>query len=60
MKQWELKNNSVVELPDGTLATFVKMDGRYAQWDQNGELKIGNFEDFDQTESGYKVRKESI
>lgn len=54
--QWELKNDSIVELPDGTRATFVAMDGMYAKWIQNGEHKIGNFEKFEKTDFGYKVK----
>ncbi len=55
MKQWELKNNSRVLLPEGKVVTFLKMDGSYAHWDDNGELRIGNFEEFEETEDGYKV-----
>lgn len=43
LKQWELDNNSKVELPDGSISTFLKMDGMYAHWD-NGV--IGNFNEF--------------
>jgi len=57
MKQWELKNNSKVELPDGQIATFVRMDGMYAQWELKGKLLIGNYEDFKKTDFGYKVKK---
>jgi predicted DNA-binding protein len=31
MEQWELPNNTIVKLPDGKLATFLKMDGMYAR-----------------------------
>lgn len=55
MKQWELKNNSKVELPNGQIAVFVKMDGMYAQWRLDGKLKIGNYEDFEETDFGYRV-----
>jgi hypothetical protein len=57
MKQHELKNNSEVELPDGKRVKFIKMDGMYAKWDVDGELKTGNFEEFEETEFGYKVIK---
>lgn len=55
MKQWELENNSKVELPDGTFAIFIKMDGLYAKWDVQGEWKTGNYEAFEKTKDGYKV-----
>lgn len=55
MKQHELKNNSTVELADGRKVTFVKMDGMYAHWDFGGILKIGNYEEFEETDFGYKV-----
>lgn len=45
-KQWELPNNSKVILSGGEEITFRRMDGMYAQWIQDGELKIGNFEGF--------------
>jgi hypothetical protein len=45
-KQWELPNKSKVKLEDGTIATFLKMDGMYAKWDVNGEVLTGNFEKF--------------
>lgn len=56
IKQWDLKNNSIVELPDGSRVTFLKMDGMYAHWDKNGKQKIGNFKDFEKTNFGYKVK----
>jgi hypothetical protein len=59
MKQWELKNNSKVEIPDGRIVTFLKMDGMYAKWDDNGELKTGNFEEFEETDFGYKTTQET-
>jgi len=55
MKQWELTNNSKVELPDGSFATFLKMDGMYAKWDKDGEFLTGNYDTFEETEFGYKV-----
>jgi hypothetical protein len=55
LKQWELENNSEVELPDGVKATFLKMDGMYAHWDLQGELAIGNYDSFVKTKTGYKV-----
>jgi len=55
LKQWELENNSTVELPSGKRVTFLKMDGMYAKWDDNGEFKTGNFDEFEKTHSGYKV-----
>lgn len=59
MKQWELENNSKVKLPDGTIATFIKMDGKYARWNKNGRIKIGNFEDFEKTKFGYRVKEQN-
>ncbi len=58
LKQWELKNNSRVELLDGTLVTFLKMDGMYAKWDDDGRFKTGNFDNFKKTDFGYKVVEE--
>lgn len=55
MKQWELPNNTVVELPDGTLATFLKMDGMYAHWDIGGELQIGNYDNIERVDGVFKV-----
>jgi hypothetical protein len=55
MKQWELPNNSLVQLPGGKKVTFLKMDGMYAQWDVDGKVKIGNFAAFEKTDFGYKV-----
>jgi hypothetical protein len=46
-KQWELPNKSKVKLEDGTIVTFLKMDGMYAKWDVgDGYLMTGNFEKF--------------
>jgi hypothetical protein len=45
-KQWEIPNKSKVKLEDGTIVTFLKMDGMYAKWDVNGEVQTGNFEKF--------------
>ena len=60
MKQWQLKNNSKVELPSGKMVDFLKMDGMFAKWDVDGEMQTGNFDEFEQTENGYKVvEKES-
>lgn len=56
LRQWELPNNSVVTLPDGTTAIFLKMDGMYAKWDVDGELKTGNFDEFEETEGGYRAK----
>lgn len=55
MKQWQLPNNSKVKLPDGTFVTFLKMDGMYAKWDNNGEFQTGNFEKFEKENDYYKV-----
>jgi hypothetical protein len=55
MKQHELPNNSKVKLPDGTWALFLKMDGMYAHWKVNGELKIGSFEEFKKVDDYYEV-----
>lgn len=57
MKQWQLKNNSKVQLPDGKIVTFLKMDGMYAKWNDNGEFKTGNFDEFEKTDFGYKVKE---
>lgn len=57
MKQHELPNNSKVKLPSGSFATFKKMDGMYAQWEENGEFKIGNFEEFEKIDDYYQVVK---
>lgn len=57
MKQYELKNDSIVELSNGKRVTFLKMDGMYAKWDDEGEFKTGNFEDFEETDFGYKVKE---
>jgi len=54
-KEWELPNNSKVILSDGTEAIFKKMDGMYAHWEQDGELRIGNFEAFIKEDDYYKV-----
>jgi len=56
LKQWELPNNSKVELPDGTIATFLNMDGAYAHWDVDGKLQIGNFNEFIKEDGIYKVK----
>lgn len=60
LAQWDLKPNSRVELPDGSMITFEKMDGMYAHWidDNTGLIKIGNFEYFIETDFGYKVISE--
>ena len=55
LRQWELPNNSSVTLADGSKAVFLHMDGMYAKWDVDGELKTGNFEAFEKIEGGYKV-----
>ncbi len=54
-KQWEIPNNSRVVLKDGTEATYLKMDGMYAQWDVNGDMKIGNFDKLEEVGNHYKV-----
>lgn len=56
MKQYELPNNSIVILPDGEEVKFLKMDGMYAQWEENGELKIGNFKEFEKVGDKFKVK----
>lgn len=55
MKQWELPNNSKVKLPDGSFATYLKMDGMYAKWDKDGEFLTGNYENLEKEEDYYKV-----
>lgn len=55
MKQWELPSGSKVKLPDGTFATFTKMDGMYAHWDVNGELAIGNYDNLEKRDGYYEV-----
>jgi hypothetical protein len=55
-KQYELPNNSKVQLPDGEIVKFLKMDGMYAQWEQKGKLAIGNFESFILEDGVYKVK----
>lgn len=55
LKQHELPNGCTCILPDGTEATFVKMDGMYATWDDGGEFKIGNYKSFIREGNKYKV-----
>ena len=55
MKQYELPNNAIVILPGGTEAKFLRMDGMYATWEEDGEFKIGNFENFEKVGEKYKV-----
>ena len=55
MKQWELPNSSKVKLPDGTFVKFLKMDGMYAKWDNNGEFQTGNFSGFKKVDDYYEV-----
>lgn len=50
IEQWNLPRDAKVRLEDGTFITFKKMDGMYAQWDQNGKLAIGNFDGFRKVE----------
>lgn len=57
MKQWDLPANSTVILPNGDTATFLKMDGMYAQWEQNGEKKIGNFDKLEAVNADKKLYK---
>ena len=52
LKQWELPNNTEVILEDGSVATFLKMDGMYAKWNHDGEFKTGNFAAILQGEDG--------
>lgn len=53
MKQWELPNNSTVVLPDGTTAIYQQMDGMFAQWLHDGELKVGNYENIELRDGVY-------
>ncbi len=53
--QWEIPNNSRVVFKDGTEATYLKMDGMYAQWDVNGNEYIGNFDKLEKVGNHYKV-----
>lgn len=55
LKQWQLPNNSKVRLSDGTEITFLKMDGMYAKWDQEGRFATGNFEAFEKRDGYYQV-----
>jgi len=56
MKQWELPNNSTVVLPDGTTATYLKMDGMYAQWLlPNGTIAIGNYQNIERKDGIWHV-----
>lgn len=52
LKQWELPNGATVKLPDGKLATFLGMDGR---WDIKGEFIIGNYDGFINVGGYYEV-----
>lgn len=55
-KQWQIPNGSLVKLPDGTFATFLKMDGMYAQWQElNGLTWIGNFDKFKKEKKHFTV-----
>lgn len=56
IRQWDLKNNSIVELLNGDRVKFLKMDGMYAHWESTDDvINIGNFEEFEETDFGYKV-----
>lgn len=55
LKQWELPHNSKVKLESGKFVTFLKMDGMYAQWDEDGRFCIGNFGGFIKKENYYQV-----
>jgi len=55
LKQWELPNNSKVKLLDGTFATYLRMDGMYAKWDNKGEFQTGNFDKLKKEEDYYLV-----
>ena len=55
LKQWELPNKSKVILRDGQEVTYLKMDGMYAQWNVNGQLKTGNFKEFKKEGDKYIV-----
>lgn len=59
LNQWELPNNSIVTLPNGSKAVFLHMDGAYARWDQDGEFKTGNFDAFEKVGEEYKVVEQS-
>ncbi len=54
-KQWEIPNNSRVVLKDGTEAIYLKMDGMYAKWDVNGDMKTGNFEKLESVGNHFRV-----
>ena len=48
MKQWQIPNNSKVEISKGLFYTFLKMDGMYAKWKDNKDrFKIGNYEELE-------------
>lgn len=56
MKQWELPEGSTVILKDGSEAKFIGMDGLYAKWEVDGELKIGNFEELEEKDGKFFVK----
>lgn len=60
IKQHNIPNNSKVKLPDGSMATFLKMDGMYAHWiDGDGNFAIGNFRWFVERDGYYEVYDKS-
>lgn len=53
-KQWELERGDKVKLSDGSELIFIKMDGMYAQWEQeSGKVAIGNFAGFKKVNDYY-------
>ena len=55
LKQWELPNNTKVEIQPGEFATFLEMDGMYAKWDLGGKFKIGNYDIIYKEKGKYKA-----
>ena len=54
-QQWQLPNNSKVKLPSGEVVTFLKMDGRYAKWNEGGKFVTGNFKSFKKVGNYFEV-----
>lgn len=55
LKQHELPINAPCILEDGTKAVFKRMNGMYAEWDIDGETKVGNYRYFVREKDVYKV-----
>lgn len=53
-KQWQLPPGATVEFSDGSRAKFLRMDGTWAKWEQDGQLKTGNFNGFTRYDQIYK------